>query len=69
MTPYLQPGAVAEFPNVGLASLKEVMQWGDVVSVHASLTPETHGLLDETKLGWIRDGALFVNTARGRDRG
>jgi phosphoglycerate dehydrogenase-like enzyme len=63
--PYLQPGAVAEFPNVALASLKEVMAWGDVVSVHASLTPETHGLIDEEKLGWIRDGVLFVNTARG----
>jgi phosphoglycerate dehydrogenase-like enzyme len=63
--PYLQPGAVEEFPNVELVSLKEVMEWGDVVSVHASLTPETRGLIDETKLRWIRDGALFVNTARG----
>jgi phosphoglycerate dehydrogenase-like enzyme len=63
--PYLQPGALEEFPQVELASLKEVMQWGDVVSIHASLTPETHGLIDETRLKWIRDGALFVNTARG----
>ena len=63
--PYIQPSISQEFPRIELASLKEVLQWGDVLSVHASLTRETRGLLDEQKLGWIKDGALFVNTARG----
>jgi phosphoglycerate dehydrogenase-like enzyme len=64
--PYLQPGDLQEFPQVErVAFLKDVLAWGDVISIHASLTPETRGLLDEGSLKWIKDGALFVNTARG----
>jgi phosphoglycerate dehydrogenase-like enzyme len=63
--PYISRDALRESRQVELASLKEVLEWGDVISVHASLTPETRGLLDEEKLRWIKDGALFVNTARG----
>jgi glyoxylate reductase len=37
----------------------------DIVSVHAPLTPETHGLVDAPRLALLRDGACLVNTARG----
>lgn len=45
--------------------LDELLSASDVVSVHASLTPETRGLLDARRLSLLRDGALLVNTARG----
>lgn len=64
--PYLSLAALAGYPNVELcSSLDEVLMWGDIVSLHASLTPETRGLMSAEKLKLIRDGALFVNTARG----
>ena len=63
--PYLNKDSIQEFPQVELTSLDEVLTWGDVISIHASLTPETRGLLDEQKLRLIKDGALLVNTARG----
>lgn len=63
--PYLSKDSILEFPRVELTSLDEVLEWGDVISIHASLTPETRGLLDEQKLRLIKDGALLVNTARG----
>lgn len=63
--PYLKPGALAPYPRVESASLDEALAWGDVVSIHAALTPETRGMLDAGKLALIRDGALLVNTARG----
>lgn len=63
--PYLTADALRPFPGVEQASLEDVLRWGDVISIHASLTPETRGLLNTEKLKWIKDGALLVNTARG----
>jgi lactate dehydrogenase-like 2-hydroxyacid dehydrogenase len=37
----------------------------DVLTIHAPLTAETHGLVDARRLGLLRDGACLVNTARG----
>jgi phosphoglycerate dehydrogenase-like enzyme len=62
--PYIHADSLKEFPEVELASLKETLEWGEVISIHASLTPETHGLLNKDNLGCIKDGALLVNTAR-----
>jgi glyoxylate reductase len=37
----------------------------DVVTIHAPLTAETHGLIDAQRLALLRDDAVLVNTARG----
>jgi len=48
-----------------LCGLDELLAWADVISLQASLTPETAGMLNARRLALIRDGALLVNTARG----
>ncbi|MCK5811305.1 MAG: hypothetical protein KAG94_00260 [Clostridiales bacterium] len=48
------------------SSLDEALSFGDIVTIHASLTEETSGLLTKEKLSLIKDNALFVNSARGR---
>lgn len=63
--PYLAHDALSPYPQVELASLEEVLSWGEVITIHASLTPETRGMLNAERLARIRDGALLVNTARG----
>jgi glyoxylate reductase len=45
--------------------LDELLRTADVVSLHVPLTPETDGLISRERLGLLRDGATFVNTARG----
>jgi glyoxylate reductase len=45
--------------------LDALLSEADIVSIHAPLTPETHGLLDARRLALLRDGACLVNTARG----
>ena len=45
--------------------LDALLAESDVVSIHAPLTPETRGLIDAQRLALLRDGACFVNTARG----
>ena len=53
--------------EVGLErrELDDLLREADIVTLHVPLTPETHGLLDERRLGLLRDGACLVNTARG----
>jgi phosphoglycerate dehydrogenase-like enzyme len=38
----------------------------DIVSIHAPLLPETEHLVDARLLSRMRDGAVLINTARGR---
>jgi glyoxylate reductase len=45
--------------------LDELLAESEIVTIHAPLTPETHGLLDARRLALLRDGAAVVNTARG----
>ncbi len=36
----------------------------DVVSVHLPVTPETKGLFDDKMFGYMKEGAIFINTSR-----
>lgn len=46
-------------------SFDELVEQADVVSVHAPLTEETEGLIDETVLTQLKDSAIVINTSRG----
>lgn len=45
--------------------LPELLQCADVVSLHVPLTPQTRGSIGARELGWMKPGAIFINTARG----
>jgi D-3-phosphoglycerate dehydrogenase len=47
------------------ASPREVASASDVVSVHVALTPETKNFLGADFFNAMREGAYFINTARG----
>jgi D-3-phosphoglycerate dehydrogenase len=47
------------------ASPREVASASDVVSVHVALTPETKDFLSTDFFNAMREGAYFINTARG----
>jgi glyoxylate reductase len=51
--------------GVEFRSLDDLLQEADIVTVHVPLTPETERLIDERRIGLLRDGACLVNTARG----
>jgi glyoxylate reductase len=46
-------------------ALDALLSESDIVSIHAPLTAETHGLIDARRLALLREGACLVNTARG----
>jgi phosphoglycerate dehydrogenase-like enzyme len=61
--PLLSPKAAAEL-GVLLRSLDDLLVESDVVSLHAPVLPETRGMIGAAQLARLRDGALFINTAR-----
>ncbi|OPH57126.1 hypothetical protein BC351_24975 [Paenibacillus ferrarius] len=55
----------ADALGVELCGLNELFERSDIVSLHNTWTPRTQGMIGAEQLQRLRDGALFVNTARG----
>lgn len=60
------------FPNQVLidsgmkyASLDEVLQQSDIISLHCPLTDKTLHLINETSIAQMKTGAMLINTSRG----
>ena len=62
--PYLRPGIEKVF-GVEMVSFDELLLRSDVVSLHAPLTEETDGLIDNDALSKMKPNAILVNTSRG----
>jgi phosphoglycerate dehydrogenase-like enzyme len=45
--------------------LDDLLREADIVTIHASLTNESRGLLDARRLGLMKPTAYLINTARG----
>jgi phosphoglycerate dehydrogenase-like enzyme len=62
--PRLTDAAAAE-AGVDRRGLDELLAEADVVSIHATLSAASRGLLDARRLSLIKPSAILVNTARG----
>lgn len=62
--PYL---AAADAAALGAekVELDDLLRRADVVTLHAPSLPATRHMIDARRLALLRDGAVFVNTARG----
>ena len=47
-------------------SLDDLLAIADVVSLHAAVTPETEGLIGASEFGKMKEGAIFINSARAQ---
>jgi D-3-phosphoglycerate dehydrogenase / 2-oxoglutarate reductase len=45
-------------------SLDDLLAESDVISMHAAVTPETEGLIGADQFARMREGAIFINSAR-----
>ena len=50
--------------GVELLGLDDVLRRSDIVSLHLPVIPATRGLISAEKLALLRDGCLFINSAR-----
>jgi D-3-phosphoglycerate dehydrogenase len=51
--------------NVPLVELDELLAKSDVISMNLTLGDETRGFLSPERVGRMKKGVIFVNTARG----
>ncbi|MGC9468237.1 MAG: hydroxyacid dehydrogenase [Anaerolineae bacterium] len=62
--PFVTAGDAAVL-EVKLVDLHEIFQQADVVSLHTPELPETLGMITGDHLASMKEGATFINTARG----
>jgi D-lactate dehydrogenase len=60
-----QEPLLAEVLNFRYVPLEELLQVSDIISLHCPYTPRTHHLINLKNIGYIKRGALLINTARG----
>lgn len=61
--PLLTPDDAAAM-GVEATALNDLIEQSDIVSLHAPVLPETKGMIGRAQLAGLREGAIFVNTAR-----
>ncbi|MDP1930288.1 MAG: phosphoglycerate dehydrogenase [Gammaproteobacteria bacterium] len=50
---------------VQVASLKELMQTCDVISLHVPETPQTENMIGAEQISWMKKGSILINASRG----
>ncbi len=64
--PYRDRGYEKMLQSNRFDSLDELLADSDIISFHAPLSNETYGMVNESFISKMKDGASFVNTARGK---
>ncbi len=52
------------YADEATVTLEELLERSDVVSMHAPVTPETTGMIGSAQFAAMRDGVVFLNSAR-----
>jgi phosphoglycerate dehydrogenase-like enzyme len=63
--PYVTPEEAGHY-QVTLTDLPTLLQTSQIVSLHAPDIPQTRGMIGANELALLQDGAVFLNSARGR---
>jgi D-3-phosphoglycerate dehydrogenase len=59
------PEAFAAEQGIERVEIEELLRVSDVISIHAPLTPENKGMIDEKALKTMKPTAILINAARG----
>ncbi len=64
---YYNPHRKPELENdhIHYAELSEIYEKCDIISMHCPLFPENTKMINEESIGKMKDGVIFLNTARG----
>ncbi|MDG2026761.1 MAG: NAD(P)-dependent oxidoreductase [Acidimicrobiales bacterium] len=56
--------AADPFADDATHDLDDLLAESDVISMHAAVTPETFGMMNEPKFALMKPGAVYINSAR-----
>jgi D-3-phosphoglycerate dehydrogenase len=62
----MEVAAYDPYAEDATCSLAELLAVADVISLHAPVTPETAGMIGSREFESMKDGVVFVNTARAQ---
>lgn len=62
--PYIPDEVKAKYPDYTFTDLDTVLSQSDYISLHTKFTKETAGMISAEKIGLMKHGAIFINTAR-----
>lgn len=65
MNVYAYSRTVKNIPGVKFVSFEELLKVSDIVTVHVPQTKETIGMFGKNEFATMKEGALFINLARG----
>lgn len=51
--------------GVEMTSLRDLLERSDFISLNCDLNPTSYHLINADTLGWVKPGAVLINTARG----
>lgn len=60
-----RPGPETRTSGFAFGALEDVLGEADIVSLHCPLLPNTRHLISHATLGWMKRGAVLLNTSRG----
>jgi len=63
--PYVPPDELERREVEPVREIAQLLARADIVTCHTPLTSETRHLINETTIGQMKDGAIFINTSRG----
>ncbi len=63
--PYVKSETLAQFNAKQITDVYELAKIADIITVHLPSTDETKGLFNKKFFDAMKDGAYFINTARG----
>ena len=58
-------GRIGAEHGIYMAAFDEILAQSDVISLHCPLFPETENLIRKETIEKMKDGVIFINTARG----
>ena len=63
--PYMKDGPETGYPYRQASAMEELLGSSDVVSLHIPYSPDTAGMFGASEFAAMKNGAVFINTARG----
>ncbi len=52
--------------GIKYVAFEELLRMSDVISIHVPLTPKTEKLIGEKEISLMKEGAVLINTSRGK---
>ncbi|MFX1357555.1 MAG: hydroxyacid dehydrogenase [Promethearchaeota archaeon] len=63
------PPAIEEAKNMGCkiySTVEDLLKTAEIISLHLPSTPQTENLINEERIGLMKENAIIINTARGQ---